>query len=326
MYEPFVTLQGARDAVISTSFSPQSRFIAAVGYGGITAWSLETHEMLPVSSDNVYNYRDPDNVYTACAWLHFEQADRFVLIVGSHHGTLSTLNWDNDNKSLEPSLQVPPGEPSNQVLSIDVLQAEVPFGKLARVAVATADNRVTVYSLSSFGDLKEIFTSVVDSFSLIAARFCKKTRDVYAFDLNGGGISLLDNKTGEIKSNHKYGPDPMGTVCVDDSSKYFVACTGKDFEMFRLDNIEHMQTFSGETPVVLFPKVATFAEDGSVLVVGTDCGRASIFSVSGGGKIQDLPYTTTGLVQSVAAITSKDGFLVAIAGSTLHVRPEVLIF
>ncbi|KAJ3897604.1 hypothetical protein F5879DRAFT_1075691, partial [Lentinula edodes] len=77
---------------------------------------------------------------------------------------------------------------------------------------------------------------------------------------------------------------------------------------------------------VLFPKVATYAEDGSVLVVGTDRGHASIFNVSDGDKIQDLPYTTTGLVQSVAAITARDGFLVAIAGSTLHSRAEVLIF
>ncbi|GAW04651.1 hypothetical protein LENED_006456 [Lentinula edodes] len=258
--------------------------------------------------------------------IHFEQADRYVLIIGSQKGTLSTLNWDNETKSFEPSLQVPPEGSPHQVLSIDVYQAEVPLGRLARIAVATADNRATVYSLSPFGDLQEIFSSVVENFSLVAARFCKKNRDVYVFELNGGGISLLDAKTGNVKSTHKYGPDPMGTVCLDDSSKFFVACTGKDFEMFRLENIEHVQTFSGELPIVLFPKVATYAEDGSVLVVGTDRGHASIFNVSDGDKIQDLPYTTTGLVQSVAAITARDGFLVAIAGSTLHSRAEVLIF
>ncbi|GAW04649.1 hypothetical protein LENED_006454 [Lentinula edodes] len=114
-------------------------------------------------------------------------ADRYVLIIGSQKGTLSTLNWDNETK-------------------------------------------FTFTSLHS---------------------------------------SLLDAKTGNVKSTHKYGPDPMGTVCLDDSSKFFVACTGKDFEMFRLENIEHVQTFSGELPIVLFPKVATYEEDGSVLVVGT---------------------------------------------------------
>lgn len=87
-----------------------------------------------------------------------------------------------------------------------------------------------------------------------------------------------------------------------------MACTGKDFEMFRLENIEHVQTFSGELPIVLFPKVATYAEDGSVLVVGTDRGHASIFNVSDGDKIQDLPYTTTGLVQSVAVSISFQSF------------------
>ncbi|GAW04652.1 hypothetical protein LENED_006457 [Lentinula edodes] len=35
--ELLATLKGARNAVISTSFSPQARFIAAVGYGEVSA-------------------------------------------------------------------------------------------------------------------------------------------------------------------------------------------------------------------------------------------------------------------------------------------------
>lgn len=73
-----------------------------------------------------------------------------------------------------------------QVLSIDVYQAEIAIGKLARVVVATSDDRTTVSSLSSSGEFREIYSVSVQDFTLIAARFCKKTADVYAFELNGG--------------------------------------------------------------------------------------------------------------------------------------------
>lgn len=74
--------------------------------------------------------------------------------------------------------------------------------------------------------------------------------------------------------------------------------------MFRLDTIEHIRTFSGPEPVVLFPKVVTFAEDGTVLIAGTDKGRAVVFDVTSGAKIQHLKYNKGGLVQPVAVSTS----------------------
>ncbi|KAJ3769378.1 WD40-repeat-containing domain protein [Lentinula raphanica] len=325
MYQRLATLQGARDAVISLSFSPQAKFIAAAGYGGVAVWTLNSFNAIPIPS-NIYNPRNPDYVCSACAWLHFEQADRHVLLVGSQEGTLSILQCDEKDMAFHPSVKVLPEHAGFQILSIDVYQAEIAIGKLARIVVATADNRITAYSLSSSGDLREIFSVALVEFSLIAAKFCKKTADVYAFELNGGTILKLDNKTGDIKSNQKYGPDPIGTVCTDESSNFFVACTGQDFQMFRLDTIEHVKTFSGPEPVIRFPKVATFAEDGAILVGGTDSGHAVIFDVTNGSQIQELNYPKGGLVQPVAACTSQEGFLIAIAGSTIENPAEVVIY
>ncbi|KAJ4492188.1 WD40-repeat-containing domain protein [Lentinula edodes] len=325
MYQHLTTLQGARDAVISLSFSPQAKFIAAAGYGGVTVWDLESFEAIPIPN-SIYNPRNPDHVYPASAWLHFEQADQYVLLLGSQGGTVSILQWDEKDKVFRSMVRVIPLPSDFQVLSIDVYQAEIAIGKLARVVVATSDNRTTVSSLSSSGEFREIYSVSVQDFTLITARFCKKTADVYAFELNGGTILRLDDKSGDIKSNQKYGPDPMGTICTDDSSEFFVACTGQDFQMFRLDTIEHIRTFSGPEPVVLFPKVVTFAEDRNVLIAGTDKGRAVVFDVTSGAKIQQLKYNKGGLVQPVAACTTTEGFLVAIAGSTMQASSDIEIY
>ncbi|KAJ4489574.1 WD40-repeat-containing domain protein [Lentinula edodes] len=325
MYEHLITLQDSRDAVICLSFSPQAKFIAAAGYGGVTVWDLESFDPIPVPN-NIYNPRNPDNVYSACAWLHFEQADRYFLIVGSQEGTVSIMQLEVNDEAFHTTVRVVPEPSGFQVLSIDVYHTEIEIGKLARIAVATADNRTTVYTLSSSGVFREIFSATVEDFSLIAARFCKKTADIYVFELNGGTIMRLDYKTGDVKSNQKYGPDPMGTVCIDDSSNFFVACTGADFQMLRLDTIEHIQTFSGPDPVVRFPKVATFSEDGAVLIGGTDRGHAMVFDVQSGANVQPLKYAKGGLVQPVAACTSKKGFLAAIAGSTMETSAEVVIY
>ncbi|KAJ3968600.1 WD40-repeat-containing domain protein, partial [Lentinula raphanica] len=324
-YQCLTTLQGARDAVISLSFSPQAKFIAAAGYGGIAIWDLETFDVIPVSS-NVYNPRNPRNVCTASAWIHFEQNDRHVLLVGSQEGTLSMLQWTDNHKAFSTVIQVIPESPGSQVLSIDVYQEEISIGRLARIVVATADTRVTVYSLSSSCELKEIYSVLLNDFNLIAAKFCKRTADIYAFEFDGGGVLRLDDKTGTLKSNQKYGPDPMGTVCTDDSSTFFVAFTGQDFQMLRLENLEYVKCFSGPDPVIRFPKVAAFAEDGIALVGGTDSGYAVVFNITSGNEVQRLSYPKGGLVQPVAACTSKDGYMIAIAGSAMETPADVLIY
>ncbi|KAJ3817065.1 hypothetical protein F5880DRAFT_1512092, partial [Lentinula raphanica] len=55
-------------------------------------------------------------------------------------------------------------------------------------------------------------------------------------------------------------------------------------------------------------------------------GRAIVFDVSSGAQMQQLDYPKGGLVQPVAACTIEDGYLVAIAGSTLEHPADVLVF
>ncbi|KAJ3855432.1 WD40-repeat-containing domain protein [Lentinula lateritia] len=326
MYEHAATLRGARDAVISIAFSVQAKFLAAVGHGGVAIWELQTSEIMPVLPPTPYNHRNPNLVYTACSWLHFEQGDRHCLLLGSQAGEFMFMEWDRTKSTFKLVCKVDAGQHGNQILSIDVWQSEVAIGRLARVVVATADRRINVYSLSSAGDIKEIFSRVFSDFLLISAKFCKSTRDVYAFELNGGGIMRLHDKSGDIVSHQRFGPDPMGTVCLDEQGKFFAVCTGQNFELFRLENIENHMILRGDAPIVRYPKVATFAEDGKVLVGGTDNGRALVFDVMSGSRVQELAYPKGGLVQPVAACTCKDGFLIAMAGSVTESPADLVLY
>jgi hypothetical protein len=84
------------------------------------------------------------------------------------------------------------------------------------------------------------------------------------------------------------------------SGKRFVAWTGEDFKMFRLEDNEHIQTYVGEKPKVFVVRDAAFSEDGLVFVGGTDNGVATVFNVKSGAIVQTLEYPGGGLVQPVA--------------------------
>ncbi len=77
---------------------------------------------------------------------------------------------------------------------------------------------------------------------------------------------------------------------MDPSGENFAVCKGKDFQMFRLDNTELLQTFAGKSTLVRFPKDAVFAEGGTKLVGGTDRGMAILYEVQSGVEVQTLDY------------------------------------
>jgi hypothetical protein len=85
-------------------------------------------------------------------------------------------------------LMLSPKEKDSPVLSIDVYQSVVARGFLGRIVVATADLRVTVYSLSCSGSINLVFSRACENFQIISAKFCKRSRDVYMFELNGGRV------------------------------------------------------------------------------------------------------------------------------------------
>jgi hypothetical protein len=75
-----------------------------------------------------------------------------------------------------------------------------------------------------------------------------------------------------------------------ESGTHFVACTGHHFQMFRLGNMELIQTYPGTVSPVCYPMYAAFAEDSKFLVTGTANGCAVIYETGSGKLAQTLAY------------------------------------
>lgn len=84
-----------------------------------------------------------------------------------------------------------------------------------------------------------------------------------------------------------------------------MACTGQDFQAYRLQDTAYRQTYIGpERLKAPFSKDTAFAEGGTTLVGGTDSGMAIIYDAQSGKAIQMLEYPRGGLVQPVAVRSS----------------------
>ncbi|KAJ3846144.1 hypothetical protein EV368DRAFT_89501 [Lentinula lateritia] len=215
----------------------------------------------------------------------------------------------------------------DEVLSMDVHEQEIASGRIGRVVVATANRYINVWTLSSSGEFSKVFSTILDdNFKPKTVRMCKKTRDIFVFPLYGGEILRLDYKLGAIKSRKSPGPGRMGSVSLNCTSDKFVAYTGKNFQLYRLSNLEILKTFIAEAPLVFFPKQVAFGEADTIVVGGTDRGFALVYDVESEEMVQKLSYPRGNLVQPVATLTLPGQHLIAIAGSTQEQPSDVMLF
>lgn len=90
------------------------------------------------------------------------------------------------------------------------------------------------------------------------------------------------------------------SVSIDEASDLFAAWIGHHAATFRLSNSELVRTFEGEDSLYGNTKQVSFAENGSILVVGSDHGIVEVFEVASGTCAQRLTFPRTAAVQYVA--------------------------
>ncbi|KAE9387023.1 hypothetical protein BT96DRAFT_948685 [Gymnopus androsaceus JB14] len=306
-YAQYSTLTGARDAVLSLSFSAHGAFIAATGYDGVRVWDLSFSTSAPILATlphQVYNPQNPKFVFTASIWLYFERTNSHVLVLGTLRRGYPVLEVQRNREK----------------------QREVASGSRGRIAAVTMDQCVTVWSLSASDVVTKIFSCKVQDFVPKAVRFHTESRDLFLFARSGGGIQLLDAKTGQVKSKDFRGPPVLGSVALSTTNETFVSWTGESFQLFRLVGLELLQTFATGRPMVYFPRNIVFGEQDRIVVGGTDRGCGHIFQVDDPNQTQILEYPKGGLVQHVATASLPDRHLVAIAGSSRHQAADVVVF
>ncbi|KAJ3764679.1 WD40-repeat-containing domain protein, partial [Lentinula raphanica] len=333
-YKHHLTLHGMRDAVLSVSFSAGGKFVAATGYGGVSVWDLCTSASVPLPQLK-YTPQNPKYVVSSSTWLYFSKTKTHVLVLGTLRGDLMLWKYNPEGKvrSLHESVprhliasqefqslhRFPSVNATRQVISLDVYRREVSSGRRGRIAALFIDGCVTVWALTATGDCTQVFSrKLEDMFLPKVVRFCNSTRDVFVFSRSGGLIVRLDYKTGDVKKRKSHAPSTMGSVALDQSSRYFVAWTTEGFQIYDLDSLELIQNFETQNPIVHFPKHVVFGEDDHIIVGGTDRGCALVYNVGTGTVLQTLNYPRGGLVQHVSTISLEETHLVAIAGSTRH--------
>ncbi|KAK7443830.1 hypothetical protein VKT23_015611 [Stygiomarasmius scandens] len=212
-------------------------------------------------------------------------------------------------------------------MSMHVLESKVTPGNLGRIATSTSDRLVAVWTLTSGFEVANVFkVKLPEDFLPRTVKFVHGSQNVFAFSKTGGGYLQLKGDNGDYSCIKKDGPSEMHSVSVDERNDLFAAWTGQRAQLFKLSSLEHFRTFLGEVSLVGNTKQVAFAEDGSVLVVGTDHGFAEVFSIESTDCIQHLNYPQKALVQYIASCTLPSSHLVAIAGSTRDQPGDVVVF
>ncbi|KAL0572176.1 hypothetical protein V5O48_009789 [Marasmius crinis-equi] len=321
-FELFTTLQGARDAVLSVRFSLQARFVSATGFNGVNVWSLDS--LLPVALPRKGSLpTKPRYIYPASAWVYFEEHGRHVLLLGSLEGEIAAWDWNEKRAIFEPARPAVSAGHSKQITSIDVSQPS--FGGRARVAVGHENCQVSVWKLPLEGSFIKIL-NVDLGFIPRTVLFDCLTNRIFAFAMAGSRIVQLSSKSGKITWSSNAVPATIGFAALHQESERVALSTGRDLRIYQLPSCLHLQTMESGPPIVRFPKQVAFTLEGDLLVAGTDAGKAIVYDTRSGKATQSLKYPRGGLVQSVAAGSTRESCYVAVAGSASQQPSDVIIW
>ncbi|THU92402.1 WD40 repeat-like protein [Dendrothele bispora CBS 962.96] len=313
-YKLLTTLHGPRDTVFSVSISVEGRFVVATGYSGVYTWDLSTRA--PVRTPFIpHSSNEPKNMFSALAWLLFEQGNRDVVVLGNMSGQIFLWEWGHQTQAFDRFCDVPETDSREQISSIGVLEQRITEPNnlqnntgvtAARIAVAHVDGRVTVWLVSSDRSVTKIFGVIVPDIPK-NVRFSQKSMQVLVFAMAGGNLYKLNPETGEVVEVLNCGgiAKVMGHVSLDETNDCFVAWTGRDFDIFALSDGRHLRTLDGGNPLVSFVKQVAFTNEGNLAISGTDRGCGILYDTRSGKAVQTLRYPKGGLVQPVTVSFSK---------------------
>ncbi|KAH8096976.1 WD40-repeat-containing domain protein [Cristinia sonorae] len=299
-YRLFRQFTTTRDAVVMVRFSAFGDFLCACGYNGVACWDVATSR--PVSAPLGYAPK-PSHVYPACAWLYFEETSRHLLLLGNMKGRISAWDLSKHDTTFEHSRRNSWSTSETQTLFIAVAQTKVAANEVGRVAAAFGDGAVCVWTFPSLAshDIQMVWQISLDG-AIIPKSISinPRSQEVYVFSATGGAVTLLTPQSGDVRWTRASGPEVMSSVDVDYINSRFTCWSGDHFELRDLQNITCIRILKTEPPIVHFPKHVAFGEGGSVIVAGSDRGKAIVYSSQSGKVLQNLPNPSGGLVQPIA--------------------------
>ncbi|KAL1711483.1 WD40-repeat-containing domain protein [Schizophyllum commune] len=325
-YAQVAILGGQQDAVLSLSFSVCGRFLAATGYTGVCVWDVIDYQDVPIPS--LPAALSDRYVYTKSTWLQFEDSSVPIFVLGSMRGEVTLWRWVGNRRAFSYSTRSK-SSTSTEAVSVDVLRPNVPRGEQGRIALATADGHVTVWSVdAAASELRQLFVITLKSpFVLKTVKFDLPSRAILAFSGTGGIVSRFNCDTGECEGSRQDAPNLMASVVLDPAKSIYAAYTGTSIEIHSLKRKKNcVLSIKSEPPSIYYPMYMALGEGGEVLLAGTDKGCALLYDVVDGKVLQSLEYPKGGLVQQVATCGAAGPHLLAIAGSSIRRSADVILF
>ncbi|KAF5359902.1 hypothetical protein D9758_013992 [Tetrapyrgos nigripes] len=326
-YQHILSLSGPKAGIQSLAFSPDGLFVSAVGYGRVTIWELQSGT--PVLVPNVtYERFDPQHAYSASAWLYFKGTQKHVLTYANINGELIIRVWDSVQKQTFPEkvCQTVDCDQHKEVLSIDVSTRSVSPGSHGLIVTSTTNGVVAVWMLMANLELQNVFMADLPQEILPHTVKFSSTGQIYAFSRMGGSLLQLNGETGELMWANNKGPKAMYSVSIHEKQDLFGAWIGGNAALFKLSNSEFVRDFKGVDTLYDNAKEVAFAEEGSLIVVGSDHGPVQIFSVSSGQLLQQLEFHHLAALQYVAAQSLPNAHLIATASSTRDKPADVAVY
>ncbi|KAI5895831.1 uncharacterized protein SCHCODRAFT_02494499 [Schizophyllum commune H4-8] len=321
-YEYLATLTDQKDSVLSLSFSPDGKYLAATGYAGVSIWDTGTQGLMSVPQLEV----SERNVAARSVWISFE-GERLIFILGFKCGDVALWYWDEDQDAFIHAKRFRFGHEEARLLSMDVYQPSLDKDHPGRLAIATSDNLVTMWAITYDLDTIRGFSVPLESSCRPKTiKFDPLAHTLVVFSEFGGSIVRIDCQSGARVGARTDGPIIMSSVVVDLIGKRYVAHTGRSLEIVSMAGRPVSRSIPLEQADVPYTMHSAFGEGGKVIITGTAKGRVLVFDTDNARILQSMDYPRGGLVQYVSTCTTDLDHLVAYAGSSLLRPADVLLY
>ncbi|KAJ7018621.1 WD40-repeat-containing domain protein [Mycena alexandri] len=292
LYTQHGTLQGHSGAVGCLGATEDGKLLASGGSDGTRLWNLE--QMSSIARPAGAGIR---GATTALLWVRREDEAAEILFFGTQQGFL--VCWKQTSPSLFEELHTMQLTQGAEITGLAFDPAS------NRLTVCNRNSVIQAYTVERSMTLHNVFSVTIEEFvpkAIAFGEFRNSEAEIMVFGLYDGRICTLRGTTGEVIGTRQIGGmigdadvnARKGLFCVDDPTQ--------GVALYRLDNNNRVKTFEVKvTKAHPRPRQVCFADDGSLIVSGSDHGVLYVFDRWTGEVVDELAVGSVDWLQTMTA-------------------------
>ncbi|KIK12252.1 hypothetical protein PISMIDRAFT_18872 [Pisolithus microcarpus 441] len=264
--------------------------------------------------------RSPQDPITAIAWLAPNDGIQETLCCGMALGYL--VIWRQRLNTVVEFEEVVSRRISggHEIMAIT---SDVGNGTGNHIIVATQDRRVQAWTLDSRNRFSSTFSMQLKT--SIPHTVYTHGCDVIVFGMYDGDIHILRSDNGMVVKTRTTGMI-TGSVCVDQTGSLFaIDNTISRFSLHQLSDGSCIRTYDTKL-LKTYPKQVAFAEDGTVIIGGSDNSLVYIFEKNTGTLWQRLHHSQMARAQTVTAYEGTDHMGILAASSNNNTDTTITVW